>query len=572
MTNTKKISELEELTDPAGTDTFAAIDVSEADVDDQNKEISFDGFLGGMPKCHATKIVAASDTTNAESRSDYQCDGTDDDVEIQAAIDALPASGGRVVLLEGAFALGDTVIINGVDNFYLGGMGDATLLRLADGLSVSSAIHIVTADNILLENFKIDSNGLNQFAGSARNILLDQVQKVIISQVTLINAKTHALEILSGGGVPCQDVIITGCTINEFDTDDLSNDGISIGDEQFNVTIRSCIISHTGLGAAARSGIEIEDGAHDIAITGCIIHGMQNGVNMHVHGAEPAVYGVTVQSCTIYDAVCGIRLNGDVAAHIYGVTLSDNVCHDNANGIQIIRARCTMIGNVIFSNTGYGVTIYQGNYCTVSSAWVWDNSESGIALNQSDYAVVTDSVIFENTMRGIELQGAVTGCNRCIISNNQIIDNDEGDANSFPGIYVSEASHNNTIQGNNFYVTGAGTRQTYGVSVIVGATGNVIIDNQMTQGGRTGPLLDAGTGTVIRGNIGYVTENGGTSGAIATGATIAHGCALTPTIVQVNAAEAGPTDITISVDAANITVNFGGGGNKTFFWYARYCP
>lgn len=67
-------------------------------------------------------------------------------------------------------------------------------------------------------------------------------------------------------------------------------------------------------------------------------------------------------------------------------------------------------------------------------------------------------------------------------------------------------------------------------------------------------------------------KNGGTSAAIATGGTIAHGLATTPTIVQVNAAEAGPTDITISVDATNITVNFGGGGNKTFFWYARVSP
>ena len=519
----------------------------------------------------ATFVVAASNATaRTKAKADYVCDGTDDDVQIQAAIDALTV-GGRVLLSEGTFTLGDSITINGINNLYLGGMGTSTILKLADGLAVSTALSLVTVNGILIENLKIDSNGSNQ-TGSAYNILADQVKDLTINNVFLINARTHAISLLNNAGDPCQDIIITGCTVENFDVADASNDGISIGDNQFNVTIRSCIISHTAHGIVARSGIEIEDGAHDVAITGCIIHGMQNGVNMHVHAGEPAVYGVTVQSCTIYGTVSGIRLAGDAAAHIYGVALSDNVCHDNTNGIQLVRARCAMIGNVLFSNTQYGISAYQCNYCVITSSWIWSNGESGIGLNQCDYCVIANSAIYENTKQGIEMEGVVTGCNRCVVSDDQIIDNDNGDTNNYSGIKISAASHNNTIQGNNFYVTGAGTKQKYGVSLLVGATGNVIIDNQMTQGGRLGPLSDLGTGTVIRGNIGYVTENGGTSAAIATGATIAHGLASTPTIVQVNAAEAGPTDITISVDAANITVNFGGGGNRTFFWYARISP
>lgn len=50
----------------------------------------------------ATLIIAASDSLHTE-RADYVCDGTDDDVQIQAAITALPASGGKIVLLEGNY-------------------------------------------------------------------------------------------------------------------------------------------------------------------------------------------------------------------------------------------------------------------------------------------------------------------------------------------------------------------------------------------------------------------------------------------------------------------------------------
>ena len=57
-----------------------------------------------------TAFVAAS---NSDERSrtepDFLCDGTADDVEIQAAVDSLPSSGGMVVLSEGTFTLSATI-------------------------------------------------------------------------------------------------------------------------------------------------------------------------------------------------------------------------------------------------------------------------------------------------------------------------------------------------------------------------------------------------------------------------------------------------------------------------------
>ena len=43
----------------------------------------------------ATLVVAASDSSDkSKAQADYICDGTADNVQIQAAIDALPAGGG----------------------------------------------------------------------------------------------------------------------------------------------------------------------------------------------------------------------------------------------------------------------------------------------------------------------------------------------------------------------------------------------------------------------------------------------------------------------------------------------
>jgi hypothetical protein len=61
------------------------------------------------------RYVAASNATAAEkAKADYVCDGTADNVEIQAAIDAAQTDGGGVVILSpGTFQIAATLIVNG---------------------------------------------------------------------------------------------------------------------------------------------------------------------------------------------------------------------------------------------------------------------------------------------------------------------------------------------------------------------------------------------------------------------------------------------------------------------------
>ena len=67
----------------------------------------------GIMKVPAVTIfVAASDASanvRAVTSSTYLCDGTADDVQIQAAIDALSTSGGKIVLSEGTFNIAATI-------------------------------------------------------------------------------------------------------------------------------------------------------------------------------------------------------------------------------------------------------------------------------------------------------------------------------------------------------------------------------------------------------------------------------------------------------------------------------
>lgn len=117
----------------------------------------------------ATKIVAASNSTEeSKDGADYVCDGTDDEVEIQAAIDVVSASvGGVVQLSEGLFTVGASVIVKA--NVYLKGYGRATIIKMANGGTFPP---IKPKSNSEFSDLLIDGNAANAGVGLAIGLLI----------------------------------------------------------------------------------------------------------------------------------------------------------------------------------------------------------------------------------------------------------------------------------------------------------------------------------------------------------------------------------------------------------------
>ena len=110
--------------------------------------------------------VAANDAPAAiKARADYICDGTDDDVQIQQAIDALPSTGGKVKLSSGTFTIGATVIM---DNYQrLEGSGKSTIVKAKNSLNADMFYTQTATFNRYIEitNFTIDGNRSNNTSG-----------------------------------------------------------------------------------------------------------------------------------------------------------------------------------------------------------------------------------------------------------------------------------------------------------------------------------------------------------------------------------------------------------------------
>jgi len=115
----------------------------------------------------ATLVVAANDSSAlSKAQADYVCDGTADDVEIQAALDALPTVGGTVVLLEGTFNISAIVnIVNGGTTLRGQGYGisvhhGVTILRAVNGTNLTAVLY-TDQHNTIIQDLYIDGNKAN---------------------------------------------------------------------------------------------------------------------------------------------------------------------------------------------------------------------------------------------------------------------------------------------------------------------------------------------------------------------------------------------------------------------------
>lgn len=103
-----------------------------------------------------TTITVACSTSKHNITADYHCNGTNDQTVIQQAIDALPSTGGKIVLLEGTYNISGQINVN-KPNVTICGMGNSTVLNCKQGIWGIAA----TQPNFTVANLKITFDTYN---------------------------------------------------------------------------------------------------------------------------------------------------------------------------------------------------------------------------------------------------------------------------------------------------------------------------------------------------------------------------------------------------------------------------
>ena len=140
----------------------------------------------------ATIVVAASNSRDT-TRADYVCDGTDDQVEINAAINQVGWAKGSVVLLEGDYYVTDS--INLVSFVSIRGQGQRST-RIHVPSNFNSDINVFYCGSFALDtpsvsNLTVDGNKANQSSGTMRGFYIREPNDVTIQGLKIDRCYIH---------------------------------------------------------------------------------------------------------------------------------------------------------------------------------------------------------------------------------------------------------------------------------------------------------------------------------------------------------------------------------------------
>src|SRR3954454_12424016 len=157
---------------------------------------STDASTMGYADSAAAKVGPYTKTVGPTgSGADYTCDGTADNIELQAAINAVASTGGVVHARAGTYSLSAAITIpSGVT---LAGEGPATVLKAATGLSgttnlITNGSHAGGNTGIVIRDLKIDGNRPNRTGSvgneTGHNIFLKNVTYSTVQDVTAVDS------------------------------------------------------------------------------------------------------------------------------------------------------------------------------------------------------------------------------------------------------------------------------------------------------------------------------------------------------------------------------------------------
>lgn len=379
--------------------------------------VNFTGSVYGVPgnqisKTPATLIIADGSTSHNANRADYvvPVGATNADVTINQAIAALPATGGKIVLLDGTFQTSGE--ITPPSNVTIAGQGGSTIIKGSSAI-IGGVINAYNQANVVVADLVVNANG--------------------------------ALDGVSFGGAS-GGAIINTTVFGAADGIFLSNsDGLTI----YGCTVYNCT---TGIYASNVSNSKIFTNTtynnSQIGIQAVVVAGTSNNLS---------ITGNTCYGNTQY----GINVSGDIGTtYISSVTVAGNTCFSNQYGITLYYAEsCAVSGNTSNGNVGVGIFLFECLNSSVSGNTCQGNGTYGIYFWSSS----SNNTITGNTAIGNGTSASLTYDNIYLASNcnyNNIQSNvvRKGTAANLPryGINISDSTcTGNMITNNDLYTAGA---------------------------------------------------------------------------------------------------------------------
>lgn len=345
--------------------------------------------FGSGPKVVASVLVAAADSAN-RSAADYLCDGTDDQVEIQAAIDALnnPATGtqpGAVYLLEGTYNISGPINLNNTTPDDSGksiiGAGKATVLKVKAGTTGVNVINVSVVEGVLISQLMIDGNNTT----NSRGIYFDRVTRSQVDKVWIENAT--------------EGILLASSSYNSVSHSHFKNAGIKTGQVTGFGNSEGNRITYNQLENISGNAMVLNSLTNNIISNNIISNDPQNNTAAGIR-MESGNNNVISQNNVQGNAEEGILLTGTAIS--FNTISGNNVQGNNREGIKLDNAPKD---NIITANTIYdnGATL----------------GYDGINLGQdADKNIISFNSIVDSAGTGYGINISTSSCeNNYLVSN-----------------------------------------------------------------------------------------------------------------------------------------------------------
>lgn len=431
----------------------------------------------------STKVVAASDSAQAlKDMADYVADGTNDEVEINAALTA--AAGGRVYLTEGTYTAGATIFMP--NNTALAGSGKTTIIKLAALGGVSDNL-IQNTDTsagtgIVIQDLTLDGqkslqtgsptqvgiyiNGMGSGTGASA------LPGAKITNIKVINFKTYGIYAYASSNNTISDNFIQG-----------SGDAGVV----FSQLAKNNIVSGNTIEGNADVGIYIAVNSDSNTITNNIIRS-NTASGIDVRSASAIISNNTISDNGNYGIMALTATNG---------VFTNNLITGNTSvGIYLSGSYGTVNSNVISSNSGGGIYIFQSNYIVIDGNKISTNTGRGVDLSDVTYVSVTSNIIVDNTTQGLGAS-SLYNTDYSNISGNTFANN--GASGAYSAINLSSGNDPTSLPGgtsntitNNLITDTAGT----GYAILIGQwMTNTYLSNNKYSGTGASSISDSGVNT-----------------------------------------------------------------------------
>jgi len=504
----------------------------------------------------ATLIVAAG---NASPRSklgaDYVCDGTADEVEINAAIAALPASGGRVMLSEGAFNISGTGQITLASKLVLEGHGmNITNVVKAAGIETHTVeLNGSGNSDVTLRGIKFDNSAWGATENWFTNI--NEVTRLTIDSCGFVADSTN--KVGKNWINRCNNIKVINCFLQHCNGIQVTVNGVT-GDDALITSEDVLFQGNIFLNMNTVDTFCIGNIANGWRIIGNYIDGAWEGIDTSF-SPNVTVIGNTVKNIT---AGSGIYSEGGRGITIVGNTVQN--CAGGGIGVsQVPDGAITPVdkpGKVVIANNV-----------------VRDCPYDSIFVLGTQRVLITGNQVFDSERHGIEcekktINGVDYFPDEMQITNNFIYN--YGTANQYAAGIACYDATNGVISGN--WIDGNNNTNCYGIRDNAVSV-NLIIKNNYIKNNSLNLNLVGGP-HAIRDNVGYVTENNGVA-TITSGSTyidVAHGLdrapaaediSVTPTNNLGNASKFWISDVGPSTFRINVN-STPGATTATFAWHA----